>query len=328
MPAWDSCSKAVAARDVVVAVVADHGEGLGEHDERSHGFFVYESTLRVPLILAGPGVPAGRTAEWARTVDLAPTLLKLAGVDVPSGLDGVDLFGAESGPPRVRRDGLSRPASAGRRCAVFARARSSSSPRPGRSCTTWPRMPARPGTFTGCPRPRPSTSSGNSRRWRSSTPREGQAVDPEVEARLRALGYVVAPPTAATASSAAARDPKDMVGLWNRFEEANWAAGRGEVDGAVQALRQLVREDPSNETFRRSLTALLRKAGRAADAAALLDLPDSRDALTWHERAAALAGRGDVRRRPRGARSGPSRSTPACRSPTTIAARCSRARAG
>ena len=47
-------------RDTVVAVLADHGEGLGEHGETGHGILLYESTLRVPFLLAGPGVPEGR----------------------------------------------------------------------------------------------------------------------------------------------------------------------------------------------------------------------------------------------------------------------------
>src|SRR6185503_11860543 len=46
----------------VLLVTADHGESLGEHGEGTHGIFVYDATLRVPFILAGPGVAAGRAA--------------------------------------------------------------------------------------------------------------------------------------------------------------------------------------------------------------------------------------------------------------------------
>ena len=45
--------------NTVVVVTSDHGEGLGEHGEDVHGYFVYESTLRVPLVLRGPGVAPG-----------------------------------------------------------------------------------------------------------------------------------------------------------------------------------------------------------------------------------------------------------------------------
>jgi arylsulfatase A-like enzyme len=64
----------------VVAVVADHGESLGEHREVTHAVLLYEATLHVPFLIAGPGVPAGRTVEErVATVDVVPTLLKLLG---------------------------------------------------------------------------------------------------------------------------------------------------------------------------------------------------------------------------------------------------------
>jgi len=71
--------------DTLVVVTSDHGEGLGEHRENTHGFFVYQSTLRVPLLVRGPGVLAGvRPAVTARSVDLFPTVLDLLGLDAPA----------------------------------------------------------------------------------------------------------------------------------------------------------------------------------------------------------------------------------------------------
>jgi choline-sulfatase len=65
----------------LVVVTSDHGEALGDHGEDVHGYFVYESTLRVPLVLRGPGVTSGTTLKGVvRTVDLYPTILELAGV--------------------------------------------------------------------------------------------------------------------------------------------------------------------------------------------------------------------------------------------------------
>jgi len=80
-------------KDVDVVVVGDHGEMLGEHGELHHGLLLYKAARRVPLLVAGPGVPAGRTEEClVRTADVAPTLLGLAGVPVPPGLDGQGLL--------------------------------------------------------------------------------------------------------------------------------------------------------------------------------------------------------------------------------------------
>jgi arylsulfatase A-like enzyme/Tfp pilus assembly protein PilF len=84
-------------KDALLLVTSDHGEGLGEHGEAVHGFFLYQSTLRVPLLLRGPGIPPGtRLGVTARSVDLFPTVLDLMGIHPPAGLklSGRSLAGA------------------------------------------------------------------------------------------------------------------------------------------------------------------------------------------------------------------------------------------
>ena len=69
--------------DTLVIVTSDHGEALGEHGEDVHGYFVYEATLRVPLVIRGPGVKAGTRMEaLARTIDLYPTILEMTKLGV------------------------------------------------------------------------------------------------------------------------------------------------------------------------------------------------------------------------------------------------------
>jgi choline-sulfatase len=66
--------------DTLFIVTSDHGEGLEEHGEAVHGFFVYETTLRVPFLARGPGIAAGtRLGVVARSVDVLPTVLDLLG---------------------------------------------------------------------------------------------------------------------------------------------------------------------------------------------------------------------------------------------------------
>jgi tetratricopeptide (TPR) repeat protein len=92
--------------DTVVAVVADHGESLGEHREVTHAVLLYEATLHVPFLIAGPGVPAGRTVEErVATVDVVPTLLKLLGVMAAPETNGRDLGPAMRGE-RLRPEPL------------------------------------------------------------------------------------------------------------------------------------------------------------------------------------------------------------------------------
>lgn len=86
----------------IVAVAADHGESLGEHGEPTHGALLFEPTLRVPLLLAGPGVPKGARRETpCSLVDVAPTLLRLLRFAPESvrDTDGTDLL-AERVPAR------------------------------------------------------------------------------------------------------------------------------------------------------------------------------------------------------------------------------------
>jgi arylsulfatase A-like enzyme/Flp pilus assembly protein TadD len=67
----------------LIALLSDHGESLGEHGEDEHGFFVYNSTVHIPLIVKPPaasGILAGRRREPVETTSVAPTLLQLAGI--------------------------------------------------------------------------------------------------------------------------------------------------------------------------------------------------------------------------------------------------------
>jgi arylsulfatase A-like enzyme/Flp pilus assembly protein TadD len=77
----------------LVVLTADHGEGLGDHGEGTHSYFVYDTTMRVPLILWGlEGLPEGlRVASLVRTVDVAPTALDLLGLPPLKGIQGVSL---------------------------------------------------------------------------------------------------------------------------------------------------------------------------------------------------------------------------------------------
>lgn len=76
----------------LIVFTSDHGEALGAHGELTHGFFAYEPTLAVPLVLWAPGLEPGVDDRPARHVDLLPTMLEAAGIDVPPGLPGSSLW--------------------------------------------------------------------------------------------------------------------------------------------------------------------------------------------------------------------------------------------
>jgi len=78
----------------IVIVVGDHGEGLGEHHEETHGIFLYDSTMHVPLIIKFRGQRwAGRVVEaQVRTTDILPTVIELLKISPPKRLDGESLI--------------------------------------------------------------------------------------------------------------------------------------------------------------------------------------------------------------------------------------------
>ena len=76
----------------VIVLMADHGEGLGEHGERTHGFFVYNSTLHVPVIIRVPGAAPRVISDEISSVDIMPTVLQALKIPVPASVQGRGLL--------------------------------------------------------------------------------------------------------------------------------------------------------------------------------------------------------------------------------------------
>ncbi len=78
----------------LIIMAADHGESLGQHGEQTHGYFIYEPTVRVPLIIHAPfRFPAKRVKETVELVDITPTILDALGVPFPKAVQGESLLG-------------------------------------------------------------------------------------------------------------------------------------------------------------------------------------------------------------------------------------------
>jgi arylsulfatase A-like enzyme len=80
--------------NTVVVVAGDHGESLGEHGEKGHGIFLYQSTLRVPLVICAPGMPARRVTAPTSLVDVFPSVLQLLGIAAHMPHDGISFVPA------------------------------------------------------------------------------------------------------------------------------------------------------------------------------------------------------------------------------------------
>lgn len=254
-------SAALAGEPALFVVVGDHGEGLGEHGEETHGFFVYEATLRVPLFLSGPGVPAGRVLQGpSQTVDIVPTALRLLGLPVPAGLDGLPLEFEKAGgqaPPvyaesllPLRHYGWSPLFAAidGARKFILA-------PRP--ELYDLQRDPEEKENLAAADPSRAATLG----EWlgRVAPPAAGEGQDPAPDPRLVGLGYIVTGAKATPGVPLA--DPKDKLPVYQRFQRASQALEQGRPGLALPLLDELLGlEDSPGLRFQRAVA--FRMAGK------------------------------------------------------------------
>jgi choline-sulfatase len=259
----------------LIAAVGDHGEALGEHGERTHGIFLYQSTMRVPLILAGPGVPRGKAvAETAPTVRLASTLLRL------SGGEGAPAAGFGEPLPGLGGPGLEGKTPAG---PVYLESRFPLSaygwsPLEGVFDGRWKLIVApRPELYDLGFDPKETRNLLNDQReqarrlkgalqaaQRSFKTRKAEAADPELARSLQSLGYA----SGSGSSGKGTLDPKDGVPLLAEFMAAKEMTQQGEAKAAAAKLTELVRRSPGNIPFLTALAAAQLAGGNAGAAIA------------------------------------------------------------
>jgi arylsulfatase A-like enzyme len=219
--------------DTLVVVTGDHGESLGDHGEDTHGIFIYQEALHVPLILRGPGIRPHRVSAVTRLVDVTPTVLELFGAAVRD-IDGVSLAGLLGGggrDPRLdvyaeslypQRFGWSslRSLRAGRYKVIEA-------PRP-----ELYDLAADPYEQHDIFDQRRTVGSAMLERLRavdasgSRTPNRGPVLDRSAAARISSLGYVGGGSEAVGASVSGGVDPKDQIATFNRITSVQQQMGR------------------------------------------------------------------------------------------------------
>jgi choline-sulfatase len=238
----------------LVVVASDHGEAFGEHGEIGHSVLVYDTTLRVPLVIAGPGVRPTIVAEPVSLVDVMPTLLELSGTSPAAPVDGVSLAAtllrgaplaaralyAESfaplldfgwSPLRSLRDGGMKYIAAPR-AELYDLGRDAGETRnllPGQASAIT-EMARRVERISPASIAAPAREAGES------------------TTRLQSLGYLAG----TTSRPAADRpDPKDRVALASRIAEVT----SGELSGPalIAALEAIVAEEPRNGQMRMRL---------------------------------------------------------------------------
>ncbi|GCF15402.1 hypothetical protein Harman_33370 [Haloarcula mannanilytica] len=90
-------------QDTIFIIVGDHGENIGEHDLMDHQYSLHDTLLHVPLFFSGGAFDGvGKSDRLVQTVDLFPTILDIAGVDIPSHSQGLSFHPSSTDPPRER----------------------------------------------------------------------------------------------------------------------------------------------------------------------------------------------------------------------------------
>jgi choline-sulfatase len=271
------------SQKVLLVFTSDHGEGLGEHAEGAHGYFIYQTTLWVPLIIHWPSasgsVPA-RVNEPASLLDVAPTILEYLRVSRPPQFQGQTLFGLVQGKSPWRAVGVYSESLygqkhfgvAGLRSLRLGRYKYIDAPKP-----EFYDLMQDPGETTNLYasqrdlatsyRDRLLFLRSHYRAQRSSS----QVVSPEVEARLRSLGYVSGPTTSPVGfpqseAGGSAPDPKDAIATYERYGYALRLATDGHLSESREILTELLAQDAGLIDVRLTLGLTLQELNQHIDA--------------------------------------------------------------
>ena len=258
------------ARTIVV-IVGDHGESLGEHGERTHGMLLYDGALRIPLIVAGPGVAVGEHRQAVSLADVAPTVLRLAGLEVPPAMQGRDLFTAGADQHEVYAEtrypqvvGWS-PLTA----LVEERWKLIAPEGGGEELYDLERDPAEHVNVAAARHDIVQAGAARlAKRAASSTTAPAASPGAEAQERLRALGYVATAP-AAVPRRGDAPNPASLIGAWVDFEDALELLATGQPGAAVNRLAALSARHPRAQVFRSSYAMALSRLGRHREALAV-----------------------------------------------------------
>jgi len=285
--------------DALWIITGDHGESLGDHGEATHGLFVYDETARVPLIVWAPGLIPAAKKEFARLVDVMPTVLALAGLPQPPGLDGRALAdGAAASPAtayvetmypflnfgvapvRALTDGITKLIDV-----------------PRKELYDLSVDPAEVHNLAGgTPAPQAEALASALKRLPGPPALPGQkATDDEAKA-LRSLGYIGAGGEYALGREG--MDPKDFAPLFGQLNEVRALCDARRFAEAVPIYKQLLKAFPRSSLLACELGLSEMALGNATEAEAHLRLaldlnPGNSHALLGMANLA--LGRGDVR---------------------------------
>lgn len=257
-------------RKATIVVTSDHGEGLGEHGEATHGLFAYEATIKVPMIIWSPELlRAGQLTTPTGQIDLLPTLLELYQFPLAKGLDGRSLL-SKSSTPDIYFESLS---------TYFNRGWA-----PLRGCIQSPHKAIQlpiPELYNLEEDPSESKNLASGNRKRLDTcltciPTQPLAaagrenLSAEEREKLASLGY--ASSSGSRKLEGVASDPKNLVAVDNEIYAAFGMATKGQFIEASQRLQTLIKQHPQVELAYQYASDYAYQAGQLERAIQILDL--------------------------------------------------------
>lgn len=257
--------------NTILILLSDHGESLGEHGEDNHGIFLYDATMKVPLMFRIPGQAAKRIPQQVRLVDVAPTLFELAGF---SGAN----FSGQNLLPFAKGANKDLPAYSE---SYYANLLMGWAPLHSIRWNNkkWIDAP-KPEFYDLLQDPRelknlykesdvpPAFRSELKKHSVSKqVAQQERVVDPETQEKLASLGYV----TGSSRQQVASRyDPKEGIVLWTQIEAAVRDAQLNRWDAAEKKFRDVLKKQPDNVIAQKFLANVLRKQQRQDEAIALM----------------------------------------------------------
>ena len=266
------------SRATTVIVTSDHGEGLGEHGEPTHGTFAYETTLRVPLILGqlggGSAEPKeGRVSDSpVRHIDIFPTIAALLQWSVPGGVPGRSLL-AEAADNDQRSYFESMTPMLARGWAPLSGVivgRDKYIDLPIEELYDLAADPREQQNLVAKQPERTRALVAELRRFNAELPGEARAENAEVRERLQALGYVSGSAAPRKAAYTVEDDPKNLVDVEKLMMDGIDLHRRGRTADAAQAYRQVITRRPDMTLAYLRLGFVHWQGGQPAEAIAAL----------------------------------------------------------
>ena len=276
---WDYIDRSGLRDRLFLVFASDHGESLGEHEETTHGFFIYQAALHVPLIIVTPFAELqGRTSPALVTLaDILPTVCDMTGLPVPTQVQGESLV-ASFFRPETRRDRLAysetfypryhygwsdlRSVQDGRFKLIIAPVPElydlEQDPAEEKNLVylekdVFADLRARAETFM--------TEAGQ-----NALEVDIRKVDEETREKLAALGYIGSFIDSSKLEGKSLANPKDRIGIFNQLSKAREIGMEGHFEDAIQTIQGIIAEDPTITDAHFALGNVLFRARRFPEA--------------------------------------------------------------